>query len=319
MKIKKITVKNSSDSELNDEYTEKNCRDINIKNYVPEPTKDGLGVINCRQSLFKKYIKVNYAVMWASTINIGDDIQTLAAINFLKKKGITEYSFIDREKLSDYDGEPVTLIMNGWYMHNINKFPPCDKITPVFISVHINNERLIMNNINYFKKYEPIGCRDEATVKLFKKHGIDAYFTGCLTLLFDDVKEKTGGKYLVDVNTKCNYIPNIEFDTLKYHDFQIIEHDINSNININERLTMAEDLLNKYRKAEKVITTRLHCILPCRAFNTDAVFIHKKYNDDPRFSGLKTIINGDSINHNKTNGDRAEIDKIINKFLLLKI
>merc|ERR1711871_880676 len=33
-----------------------------------------------------------YAVMWASTINIGDDIQTLAGINFLKKKGITEYT-----------------------------------------------------------------------------------------------------------------------------------------------------------------------------------------------------------------------------------
>ena len=51
--------------------------------------------------------------MWASTINIGDDIQTLG-INFLKN-GITEYTFIDREKLSDYDGEPVKLIMNGWY------------------------------------------------------------------------------------------------------------------------------------------------------------------------------------------------------------
>ena len=292
-----------------------------ILHYVEQkkPYFDNVGKYQYLWDIHNHFKTKKYAVMWASTVNIGDDIQTLAAINFLKKKGITEYSFIDREKLSDYDGEHVTLIMNGWYMHNINKFPPCDKITPVFISVHINNEFLIRNNINYFKKYEPIGCCDEATVKLFKKYSIDAYFTGCLTLLFDDVKEKTGGKYLVDVNTKCNYIPNIEFDTLKYNDFQIIEHDINSNINIIDRLTMSEDLLNKYRKAEKVITTRLHCILPCRAFNTDAVFIHKKYNNDPRFSGLKTIINGDSINHNKTNGDRAEIDKIRNKFLLLNL
>jgi lipopolysaccharide biosynthesis glycosyltransferase len=177
-----------------------------------------------------------YAVMWASTVNIGDDIQTLAAINFLKKKEITDYTFIDREKLSDYDGEPVTLIMNGWYMHNINKFPPSDKITPVFISVHINNERLISNNINYLKKHEPIGCRDEATVNLFKKYGINAYFTGCLTLLFDDVKEKTGGKYLVDVNTKCNYIPNIDLDTTKYNDFEVIEHDITSKNEYNKPL-----------------------------------------------------------------------------------
>ena len=614
-------------------------RELNIKDYVPESTKNGLGFINCKQSLFNHIISVpiKYAVMWASTVNIGDDIQTLAAINFLKKKGITEYTFIDREKLSDYDGEPVTLIMNGWFMHNIKKFPPSNKITPLFISVHMNNERLISNNIDYFKKYGPIGCRDDNTVKLFKKYGIDAYFTGCLTLLFDDVTEKTGGKYLVDVNTKCTYISNIEFDTSKYNDFQIIEHDINNKIkykkplyitfifdkryidifitvvksiilneyrnykskiiflinyfgsdedmkilkkkvkifqenkfyfknilieypnlckkmsscydiktasseietysvycrfyldfiwqdindiilyldldiivkkpiselfnlfdnehvlfacpnsnlsesinanftqefnnifnklanqdkvieteynlqeagfnggvwainlkkfrdgnyskkmevcmivqskkklfnhndqgimnvifykkfkhintdwnlldyggaynwckinkiyhrldenfdnakiihyngpdkpwkkikhyypkgvdlwkfyqelnidyyysfltsmSIKERLIMAENLLNKYRTAKQVITTRLHCILPCRAFNTESIFIHKNYEYDPRFQGLKDIINGDTQNHCKTNGDRYEIEKIRNNFLLLKI
>ena len=263
-----------------------------------------------------------YAVLWVPTSNIGDDIQTLAAINFLKKKGITEYTFINREKLIDYDGEPVKLIMNGWYMHNINKFPPSDKITPIFISVHINKEHLIINNINYFKKYEPIGCRDEGTVELFKKYKIDSYFTGCLTLLFDDVKEKTGGKYLVDINTKCNYIPNIEFDTSKYTNYQVIEHELNgipSNITLNDRLIIAEKLLNKYRTAELVITSRLHCILPCRAFNTDSIFIHKNYLNDPRFSGLKNIINGDTIIHSKTNGNRYEIDKIRKNFLLLKI
>ena len=51
--------------------------------------------------------------MWASTDNIGDDIQTLAGINFLEKKGITDYTYIDRERLSDYNGPPVVLVMNG--------------------------------------------------------------------------------------------------------------------------------------------------------------------------------------------------------------
>ena len=41
-------------------------------------------------------------------------------------------------------------------IHNLNKFPPSEKIIPIFISIHINNEKLISNNINYFKKYEPI-------------------------------------------------------------------------------------------------------------------------------------------------------------------
>jgi hypothetical protein len=262
---------------------------------------------------------IKYAVMWASTINIGDDIQTIAAINFLKKKGITEYSYVDREKLSDYDDEPITLIMNGWFIHNINKFPPSNKITPVFISVHVDNESLIKKNIDYFKKYQPIGCRDESTINLFNKYGIDAYFTGCLTLLFDDVKEKTGGKYLVDVNTKCNYVPNIKIDKSKYNDFEIIEHDINSCENLENRMKFANKLLIKYKHAELVITTRLHCILPCRAFNTNAIFIHKNYMNDPRFTGLKHIINGDSIEHYINNTSREEIEKIRNNFINYKL
>lgn len=88
---------------------------------------------------------------------------------------------------------------------------------------------------------------------------------------------------------------------------------------LKERLIMADDLLNKYRTAEMVITTRLHCNLPCRAFNTECIFIHKNYTNDPRFSGLKTIINGDTMNHSKTTGNKYEINKIRNNFLLLKI
>lgn len=264
--------------------------------------------------------KKKYAVMSYSTNNIGDDIQTLAAINFLKKKGITEYIFIDREKLCDYNGEHVILIMNGWFMHNINKFPPSDKITPIFISVHINKEPLISNNINYFKKYEPIGCRDTDTVNLFKKYSIDAYFTGCLTLLFDNFKEKTEKKYLVDVFIDGKQIPKIDFDITNYKDYQIIKHNVvKTDTSLKKRLIDAEKLLNKYRKAKEVVTTRLHCILPCRAFNTNAIFIHKNYNTDARFSGLKKIINGDITQHNKKKGDKYNLEKIRNNFLLLKI
>ena len=203
--------------------------------------------------------------------------------------------------------------MNGWYMHDIYKFPPSDKITPIFISVHINNEYLIKNNIDYFKKYEPIGCRDINTVSLFNKHNINAYFTGCLTLYFDDVLEKNKSKYLVDINSDCNYIPNINFDKNNFKDYEIIEHDIKSkNIinNIFERLKIAQNLLNKYRKAKLVITTRLHCILPCRAFNTNSIFINKNYDNDPRFSGLKNVINGDNKLHNKININRKHINII---------
>lgn len=268
----------------------------------------------------KTNLNPDYAVMYASTVNIGDDIQTLAAINFLKKKGIVNYTYVDREKLSEYNGKPITLIMNGWFMHNINKFPPSKYITPIFISVHINNEKIIKQNKSYFKKYEPIGCRDQSTVDMFRKNGVNAYFTGCLTLYFDEFEEKNNIKYMVDINTECDYIPDIEIDKKSLKNFIEIKHDINKNLSIKDRMKLASELLEKYKKSKLVITTRLHCILPCRAFNTDSIFIHKNYKNDPRFSGLKDIINGDDkLNDNKKNINRNNLSKIRNFFDNFKI
>ena len=93
-----------------------------------------------------------YAVMYAPTANVGDDIQTLAAINFLKKKGVTKYDFVNREKLHEYNGEEVHLLMNGWFMHQPKNFPPSGKIKPIWISFHIARPQLIKNNLEFFKK-----------------------------------------------------------------------------------------------------------------------------------------------------------------------
>ena len=78
-----------------------------------------------------------------------------------------------------------------------------------------------------------------------------------------------------------------------YEDFKIIKHDIKvGKKNLPLRLESAENLLNLYREAKLVVTSRLHCVLPCRAFNTDVKFIHAKYNTDKRFFGLEEYIEG---------------------------
>ena len=167
-----------------------------------------------------------YGVIWAPTPNIGDDIQTLAAINFLKKKGITEYKLINRERLHKYNGEEVHLIMNGWFMHHIKNFPPSKKIKPIWLSFHVARPKFVLKNLNYFKNQPAIGCRDKHTVNFLKSHGINAYFTGCLTLLFDKHPNKNSKKYLVDVNTECYYIPNIELNMDEFSGFKVVEHDV---------------------------------------------------------------------------------------------
>tara|TARA_B110000467_G_C18333970_1_gene495788 strand:- start:393 stop:1247 length:855 start_codon:yes stop_codon:yes gene_type:complete len=260
-----------------------------------------------------------YGVIWAPTSNIGDDIQTLAAINFLNKKGVKDFSLINRESLDNYDGEPINVIMNGWFLHASKRFPPSSKINPIFLSFHVQKDclDLVKNNKFYFKKHEPIGCRDQATVDLFIKHGIDAYFTGCLTLFFDPVNNNDGKKYLVDVNSSCTYIPDININLELFDDFEIVEHDTflsNQKIDITDRLELAQSFLNKYSSADLVVTTRLHCALPCRSLNTDCIFMHKRYESDPRFKGLQGVLNGATEYHNNTSPSKGELEKI-QKFL----
>ena len=47
---------------------------------------------------------------------------------------------------------------------------------------------LTEKGIAYLKKHAPIGCRDKFTVQILNEKGIDAYFTGCLTLTLDNYK-----------------------------------------------------------------------------------------------------------------------------------
>jgi len=235
-----------------------------------------------------------YAVLWASTGNLGDDVQTLAAIHYLKKNSITEYTYINREELRLYNGPPVFLLMNGWFTHFQHNFPQTVPMIPIFVSFHCAYESLIADNKDYFKSYEPIGCRDTATVELFKKHGIKAYFTGCLTLTFDKESNKTNTTYLVDINT-CWNVEHVLFNKSAYPNAIELSHnmyDTAIQVNISKRLELATELLNKYRTANLVITPRLHCALPCRAFNTHVQFIHSKYKSEPRFSGLHSILAG---------------------------
>ena len=260
--------------------------------------------------------------MWASTFNNGDDIQALAAIDLLSKNGINEYSFIDREKLADYTGPPTKLVMNGWFMNRLSAFPPPESVTPLFISFHVADPIIIKKNLNYFKKHEPIGCRDTKTVELFLKSGIDAYFSGCLSMCFDEVKEKGDAVYVVDNHPSLGFTRLLQ-DTcvpVSAHPYATyIKHRIPKGIkySIEERLLRANGLLELYKRARLVVTSRLHCALPCRAFNTNVEFTLRRYDVDGRFSGVRKYVAKGKIKVDREIiNERKEITKNLFKSLL---
>lgn len=146
------------------------------------------------------------------SVNIGDYVQALAASQYYPRID----GFLDRdEDLKDYEGEKAKMIMNGWYMHNPKNWPPSDKITPLFVAFHLNIlarfELTKPESIAYLKGHEPIGCRDIDTMNTLKEKGVDAFFSGCMTLTLGKTfksDSKDGQVYIVDpkVNIKSTFI-----------------------------------------------------------------------------------------------------------------
>jgi len=135
--------------------------------------------------------------------NVGDYIQSLAALQFLNNKAD---QYLNRELLHEYSGEPVALIMNGWFTHHPKNWPPAKELHPFFISFHLNilAQDHFLNTkeiVDYLKKHEPIGCRDRRTAEVLNAKGIAAYFSGCLTLTLGETysdPQKDGKIYFVD-------------------------------------------------------------------------------------------------------------------------
>jgi hypothetical protein len=243
-----------------------------------------------------------FGVVWAKTNNINDTINTLAAIEFLKNKGITSYEFLERESLDSYNGEPINVIMAGWFAHNQKLFPLPDNIHPIFIGFIIRNKELIKTNISYFKKYEPIGCYDLETVTILNSFNITAFYSGSLLFAFNpashnSIVDKTTHKYLVDVNSKYKHIPNVHIDTKLFLDFIKITYELDSNVDLADRLIISKILLHKYSYANLVVTSNIDCAILCRSLNTPCTFIHNDYSTSSFYNGFHNLVNGSNVYH----------------------
>lgn len=250
--------------------------------------------------IFKSISTCDFGYIEYFSDNIGDDIQSIAARQFLPESSIS----VNREFLSVFDNNrPVFTIMNGWFLFNKNhwdpylppvppaSWPPSSKIVPLLISMHISliayQDFFSEEGITYLKHYAPVGARDLHTLSLLTRYDIPCYFSGCLTLsLKNDMSERDNVIYTVDVETRL-----VQF--IKEHaNCEVINltHKIPSEMRFDQkgRYEMAQHLLNNYKRARCVITSRLHVAMPCLAFGTPVLLITNQ--NDPRFSGLLRLV-----------------------------
>lgn len=277
-----------------------------------------------------------------NTDNIGDDIQSYAASRFLPHIDF----YIDREKLSsfcgDNDNQQVAVIMNGWYMYNKFHWPPSPYIHPLYVSMHISQNDYYGIGTKFLdgiggeclKKYEPIGARDSDTKKIFEMKGIKSYISGCLTLTinkFDNV-DKTDNVYLVDVEE--NDAIRIK-ELYPNENYVNITHTVdygNNYVEYDKRMLEVEKLLKKYQGAKCVITSRLHCALPCLALGVPVLLIYKnEYKDrmedflpylhttsteEIKYNSIKFNISNPPDNNNEYIEISEKLRKICSEFVL---
>lgn len=230
--------------------------------------------------------------------NLGDYIQSLAAEQFIP----AVHKRFNRDYLGEVkSSKKYILIMNGWFTHSPGScFPLSPAFRPVFWGLHVTNwndswQHLISDpdSLDYLKKHQPVGCRDRYTQQKLANEGIESFYTKCLTLTFPKRNKIIKKELNVIVDVPILMPPHIEANSIR------LTHHIPKEISEDQKRVKAKELIGFYKNnASTVITTRLHCALPCIAMGIPVIFFGNR--KDYRVSILEDIgvpINNFPVNH----------------------
>jgi Polysaccharide pyruvyl transferase len=243
----------------------------------------------------------------AGTENLGDYIQILACLQLLESLDLRPSIYLDRDTelatapALEAGSGPVVLPLNGWFKRTVNgdpQWPPHERIIPVFIGFHVRPFQcpalLEQRSIDYMKAHGPVGCRDPFTTRLLADKGVSTYLSHCLSLSFAKRKPDEAGDTVI-VASRDREI--IDLLPTEYRNDHVYVNHYMIRDGFSEYLTEAKRLLAFYRsRARVVITTFLHCAMPCIAMGIPVVaflprpqYDFQEASDQERFSGLMQI------------------------------
>ncbi|MCT4617941.1 MAG: polysaccharide pyruvyl transferase family protein [Marinisporobacter sp.] len=236
--------------------------------------------------------------------NIGDYLQFITIDSLYEEMGVNKKDVI-RLNITDvksYRGEYAVLPLN-YAIFNENfmtdgKLDFSDRIVPIFLACTLNtiglNGRKLLedtHNVNFLKRHEPIGCRDEYTMIMLREFGIEAYLTGCLTVTLPKTQ-------YTDIEREKVYFVDAPYSVKKYIPEGMLEEAVVTTQqyyfskewyeNPNKIFEFTKDKYDQYSKAKLVVTSRMHVAAPSIAMGIPVIFV--KDDIDYRFGWIDKYI-----------------------------
>lgn len=232
-----------------------------------------------------------YGVLGYSSMNIGDEIQSLAAMRFLPRVD----TWIHRERVDQYRSDVQTkLILNAWWMWKVDRFPPSPDIDALPISMHLRPDRrkeiLSSRAAKWMKANGPIGCRDIGTLEFLRAHDIPAYHSNCLTLTLQPDATLPKKDLILCVDVPKEVVKSLRRRT--EYPVQQMSQILTPYLSQLSRIEVARAVLGMFQSARAVVSTRLHALLPSVALGTPALRIktgNEPFDADARFAGTERL------------------------------
>ncbi len=244
-----------------------------------------------------------FASLKVSTQNLGDHIQIVSGLRLLARLGISPERYIDRDnEIKSAPGlneeGPVGILLNGWFKTNREEWPPHPKLAPLIIGFHLRPfqcpELLSDASIDFFRRHQPIGCRDAYTENLLRSKGVEAFTSNCLSLTLPRRIDNPATQTEVFVVSRDERIKNYLPPSIGPYTF--ICHYSGSD-DFAPNMARVEQLLEMYRyRAKLITTTMLHCALPAIAMGIPVVVFYPLNDetahgsDRERFSSLDGLV-----------------------------
>lgn len=215
--------------------------------------------------------------------NMGDSVQSFAVDYLFRYAGVEPNDVIQIPFRSAVTEEPCYLVIQGHFGRQYDMdFMYNSNIHPIFIGFALKDSFLTDDEVRYFKKYEPILCRDELTKNTMVGYGVDAYLAGCLSVVFPKREKSSNDKwnkyYFVDVKKQfLELVPENIKKNAVYTSQNLYMDDVN--IDSMERGNQtAWELMKEYSEnAKMVITSRLHCMTPCMAMGIPTIAVGNNF------------------------------------------